>query len=68
MIRKEFFSTRCDGVRLRRTYSDDGMVIRQIETGELYDEAIDVESSSYTYEETQELIDNNIEEYGNEED
>jgi hypothetical protein len=64
MIQKEFFSTRGDGVRLYRTYSDDGLVIRQIETGELYDEAVDVENAEFTYEETQELINNNIEDYG----
>ena len=31
--------------------------IRQIETGIIYDEAIDVENIEYTYEETEEKID-----------
>ena len=35
-----------------RTYSDEGYKIRQIETGIIYDEAIDLESKNYTYEET----------------
>ena len=52
MIRKEFYETRKDGVNLYRTYSDENYKIRQIETDFLYDEAIDVENSTYTYEET----------------
>lgn len=35
-----------------RRYSDKNLKIRQIETDVLYDEAIDVEDSNYTYEET----------------
>ena len=35
-----------------RTYSDEGFKIKQIETGIIYDEAIDLESKHYTYEET----------------
>lgn len=35
-----------------RRYSDKNLKIRQIETDVLYDEAIDVENSNYTYEET----------------
>lgn len=34
-----------------RTYSDAGMMIRQVETGILYAEAVDV-PGRYTYEET----------------
>jgi hypothetical protein len=52
MIRKEFYETRKDGVNLYRTYSDENYKIKQIETDILYDEAIDVEDSTYTYEET----------------
>ena len=37
---------------LIRHYSDSGMVLRQIETGILYSEAVDVNPSKYTYEET----------------
>ena len=33
-------------------YSDHGMKIRQIETGKLYEDAIDVMPCQYTYEET----------------
>lgn len=56
MIVKEFYRTREDGVNLYRTYSDENYKIRQIETGAIYDEAIDVENAEYTYEETEEKI------------
>ena len=52
MLIKEFYSKRKDGVNLYITYSDEKFKIRQIETDVLYDEAIDVEDSNYTYEET----------------
>lgn len=52
MIIREYFATRKDGVKLYRTYSDQDMVIRQIETDTLYFEAIDIENAPYTYEET----------------
>lgn len=56
MIIKEFFKTREDGVNLYRTYSDKSFKVRQIETGILYGEPIDIEDAPYTYEETDELI------------
>lgn len=56
MVIKEFFRTREDGVRLFRTYSDTGHYIKQIETGAIYEEAVDVESANYTYEETDDII------------
>lgn len=57
MIKREYYKTRRkDGVKLYRTYSDENYKIKQIETGIIYDEAIDVENSIYTYEETDELI------------
>lgn len=56
MIKREFYTTRKDGANLYRTYSDEGYRIIQIETGNIYDEAIDVENASYTYEETNEKI------------
>ena len=56
MIKKEYFSTRKDGVKLYKTYSDEGFYIRKIGTEEIYDEAIDVESAPYEYEETDEKI------------
>jgi hypothetical protein len=52
MIVKEFYKTRGDGVRLYRTYSDEGLMIQKVGTDELYDEAIDVENAPYTYTET----------------
>lgn len=48
----EYFKTRSDGVRLNRTYSDQDLMIRQVQTGNIYEEAIDVEGAPYTYEET----------------
>lgn len=53
MIVTEFYRTRTDGVKLYRTYSDSGMNLRQVETGLVYGEAIDIEGSPYTYEETE---------------
>lgn len=52
MIIKELYMTRKDGVRLFRTYSDKEVKVKQSETGAVYDEAVDVESSKYTYTET----------------
>ncbi len=52
MIKKEFYKTRKDGVNLYKTYSDEGYRIKQIETSNVYDEAIDIEDAPYTYEET----------------
>ena len=43
-------------VELIRHYSDQNVKIRQIETGELYDDAIDVVPCRFTYEETDEPI------------
>ena len=55
-IVKEFYKTRTDGVKLYRTYSDEEYKIKQLETGNVYDDAIDVENAPYTYEETEEKI------------
>ena len=52
MLVKEFYRKREDGVNLYRNYSDENFKIKQIQTDTLYDEAIDVEDSIYTYEET----------------
>ena len=57
MIQREFYTQRKDGVNLYRTYSDSKLMIRQIETGNVYAEAIDVENAAYTYEETGMSID-----------
>lgn len=58
MIVKEFYKTRTDGVNLYRHYSDQGFMLRQIETDILYGEPIDIEDAPYTYEETDILIEN----------
>ena len=60
-IVKEFYKTRNDGVNLYRTYSDKGYMIKKLGTDELYEEAIDVESSTYEYEETTDLIEDTSE-------
>lgn len=52
MIKTEFYKTRDDGVDLYRTYSDRNMMIQKDGTEQMYDEAIDVENSGYTYTET----------------
>lgn len=57
MIIKELYMTRADGVKLFRSYSDEGKQIIQNETGEIYDEAIDVENAPYTYTESDLYID-----------
>lgn len=38
--------------KYKRTYSDAGYLLLQVETGKQYQEAIDTENSVYTYEET----------------
>lgn len=56
MLIREFYRTRKDGVKLTRIYSDKGYKIKQVESGIIYDEAIDIEQAHYTYIETDELI------------
>lgn len=56
MIRKDYYMTREDGVRLFKTYSDEGFRILQQQTGIVYDVAIDVENAPYTYSETGDKI------------
>ena len=56
MIKREFYETRNDGVSLYRTYSDINHYIKQVETGNVYSEAIDTEDKNYTYEETEDVI------------
>ena len=36
---------------LIRHYSDEGKHLKQVETGIIYDEAVDIATSEYTYEE-----------------
>lgn len=52
MIIKEFYKTRKDGVNLYKTYSDQNVYIIKEGTDYKYISAIDVESASYTYTET----------------
>lgn len=59
MLRTELL-TREDGVTLVRTYSDAGQLILQNETGLLYDEAVDVENSGYTYTESDQMSDDTL--------
>lgn len=42
--------------RLIRHYSDAGLRIEQVETGSVYDDAIDLIPCAYTYRETDEFI------------
>ena len=53
---RELYTTRKDGVRLFKTYSDQNKYIKQLPTGIIYSEAIDVENAPYTYVETDEVI------------
>lgn len=55
-IVKEFYQTRKDGISLYKTYSDEQFIIHKIGTEEYYEEAIDMENTSYEYEETEEKI------------
>lgn len=48
MIVREFYKTRSDGVDLYHTYSDAGYFIRKEQTGEEYEDAIDVINAPYT--------------------
>ncbi len=52
MVKKEYFRTREDGVRLYRSYSDQNLYIQKVGTEEVYSEAIDVETAPYVYFET----------------
>lgn len=47
MLKEEIISE-----TLIKHYSDEGFLIRQIETGALYGEAVDLRPCRYTYEET----------------
>ena len=60
MIKTEYIGKNGLGVDLYKTYSDENKVIRQIETGYEYDEAIDVGDEygniKYIYKETDKEI------------
>lgn len=55
MIAREFFTTQ-DGKSLFKTYSTAGFKIQKNGTLEIYDEAVDLESTSFEYIETTELV------------
>lgn len=48
--------------RLRKTYSDAGFMLRKVGTNEIYTAAVDLVTSSATYEETDEKIPEEIKE------
>lgn len=56
MVIRKFYAKREDGVRLFKSYSDNGYMIKQIPTGTLYSEAIDVDDAPFVYVETNILI------------
>ena len=64
-IQREFFGERSDGVKLYRTFSDDGKFIVQTETGAVLEDAVDVEDATYTYVESEEAIPHHTEESTN---
>lgn len=53
MIRKEYFLTREDGIKLYHSYSDNNFYIQKVGTNEIYTDAIDVETATYEYVETE---------------
>ena len=55
MIKKEFYKTREDGVKLYRTYSDTDHLIKKVADGNVYGDAIDI-SESEEYEEVEGYI------------
>ena len=57
MILTEFLN---DGTLIKH-YSDAGFMLLQVETGVKYSDPIDVFPCRYTYEETDELIENDLE-------
>lgn len=60
MIKREFFRIREDGVILYRTYSDANLYIRKVGTNEVYSDAVDVSNAPYTYEETNDVIEEEV--------
>lgn len=53
--------------KLIKHYSDKGVMLLQVETGVKYADPVDVVPCRYTYEETDELIENNDEDVTGEE-
>lgn len=63
MIKTEYLN---DGTLIKH-YSDEGKVLRQVETGAIYSEPIDVVPCAFTYEEVDEVVDGDEEEVTGEE-
>ena len=61
MIKTEFYKTREDGINLYITQSDSGFYIINDQTGGKYTSAVDVENIGYTYTETNEKINDDVE-------
>ena len=59
MVAKEFYRVRQDGVSLYRTFSDNGFLIQKVGTNEIYEEAIDVQTAEFIYEETLQKVGEN---------
>lgn len=62
MIVNEYYMTRKDGVKLHRTYSDEGRVLIRND-GVEYSEAVDVEGAGYTYTEGETFVETEVAEY-----
>ena len=60
MIVREFYMERADGVKLFRTYSDEGKYIHKVGTDEVYSEAVDIEGKNYEYVETNKKIEDEV--------
>lgn len=56
MIIREFFETRDDGINLFISYSNLNFKIQNIQSGEIYDNAVDIENSTNQYQETNILV------------
>lgn len=56
MIVIEMLDQEVNGKKLKKTYSNEDFLIRQEQTGYIYESAIDIEDSQYTYVETDEKI------------
>ena len=61
-IKKEFCFELADGTKLYRSFSDEGKQIIQNETGVIFDDAVDVESATFTYSEAETKVIQNQEE------
>lgn len=57
MLVKEDYGTTKAGVELVRTYSDEGFYIESVDTGMMYEEAIDPKTENREYTETDIYID-----------